>query len=1034
MLPYRNTGVAAPCLTGFLFFLFPLLLSAQPGNIIFSSLTIKDGLLSNQVNSITQDENGFIWIGTEEGLQKYDGTRFTTYRQDLFNSNSLSSNHIDGLYTENGHIWISTDGGGINLFNTKNNRFTHFNTSTDSSHPSGFDRADRFYKDRHGQLWVSTLGGIYYYDSGQNRLRAPEWLKGVADGADPIKRIAQDTTGNYWMVSSKGVLCYDIHTKQLYTHAGNPGLLPDIRYCFQLFMDKDNTCWIGSWDFLLYHYTIGTHQLERYPVKSEATALPPSIGNVSSMFRDAGGNFWYTSFELGLFRYDSLAGNFIQYRHSNEDSYSLISDKVNCSFTDRDNNIWVGTENGISICNPGLQKITVLDHGHSPSGYFPESDIIAFANDKEGNYWLGFGKPGGGLYKFSSGFILKKKYDLDSDRELINGYPANYFRALVTDKQGRLFMSVNRDRFGYYDPVADKLVLKKLERPDMQLINKLYFDRDGILWAATWGAGLAKYNTGSGECRYYAVKGTKEDDYENNVRNVYEDAGGDFWVATNHSGLAKFDRHAQQYTAIYLPDPNNPDAIADNTIISMYGDDETGQIYLATYNGGLNIFNKNTGRFKKITTREGLPSNCIQGIVKDDFHNLWITTSNGLCRYNPNTHTVINITDVNVISGNRYPSNRVFKAADGRIVIPTANRKLVFIDPSLWNTHKQPPDVVLTDFREFSNTVNPDPVVQQDQAIRLTYNQNFISFYFTSLEYLHAASTCYYYKLQGVDSNWVNNKHQGFASYTNLDPGDYVFSVKAVNDEGAESRHITRIALHISKPFWARSWFIAMAAALVFCLVYILYRYRLHQAIKFFRLRNKISTDLHDDIGSTLSSINIYSEVARQKIKSRDGSDITPILTRITESSANVMENMQNIVWAINPKNDELENILVHMQVFATQVLEPKNIRVVFKTGVNSDHARLDMEKRRDLFLLFKEAINNIARHANAATATIFLGREGKQLMLHIEDDGTGFDTGKASSGNGLKNMTARAAQMGGTISIVSGNGEGTAVHVTLRI
>jgi signal transduction histidine kinase len=183
-----------------------------------------------------------------------------------------------------------------------------------------------------------------------------------------------------------------------------------------------------------------------------------------------------------------------------------------------------------------------------------------------------------------------------------------------------------------------------------------------------------------------------------------------------------------------------------------------------------------------------------------------------------------------------------------------------------------------------------------------------------------------------------------------------------------------------------------------------------------------------------LSSINIYSEVARQRISGEDRADIITILTRITESSADVMENMQNIVWAVNPKNDELETILVHMQVFATEVLEPKNIRVSFRNGIQESHIRMDMGQRRDLFLIFKEAINNIAKYSRAANVSILFRREGKQFLMQIEDDGIGFDTGRKYAGNGLKNMTARVRQIGGELSIVSQEGKGALIVVTLRI
>jgi signal transduction histidine kinase len=217
--------------------------------------------------------------------------------------------------------------------------------------------------------------------------------------------------------------------------------------------------------------------------------------------------------------------------------------------------------------------------------------------------------------------------------------------------------------------------------------------------------------------------------------------------------------------------------------------------------------------------------------------------------------------------------------------------------------------------------------------------------------------------------------------------------------------------------------------------LYGIYRYRIDQLLELQTVRNKISKDLHDDIGSALSSINIYGEVAKQKLGDHnDMREILPILTRITESSANVMENMQNIVWAINPANDGLDNILVRMQVFAAQVLEPQNIQVEFTTEIAEKDIRLGMEKRRDLFLLFKEAINNIAKHSKAGITSIVFRREGKRLIMKIEDNGIGFDRALSLPGNGLRNMAERIQLMGGAIDIQSAPGKGTTIRVTIRI
>lgn len=320
--------------------------------------------------------------------------------------------------------------------------------------------------------------------------------------------------------------------------------------------------------------------------------------------------------------------------------------------------------------------------------------------------------------------------------------------------------------------------------------------------------------------------------------------------------------------------------------------------------------------------------------------------------------------------------------------------------------------------------------IEYTSELRLTHRYNTISFTFAALNYIDAGKNKYAYRLSGFNEDWIfTDASRRFATYTNLDPGDYLFQVKASNNDGKWNETPVELRIIITPPFWVTWWFRLMALCAITAAIYSLYRFRLNQIIKLQLIRNRIAHDLHDNIGSTLNSISIYSEVAQRK------SDVDiPELEMIGESSRKVMDAMSDIVWTINPENDSFAKIIFRMHSQTHHLMNAKGIEYSFKVDETLNGINLPMQTRQHLYLIYKEAINNVLKYANATHVVVVLSNSNNKIELQIRDNGVGFDTSRLSTGNGLQSMRQRAEAIKAQLKIDSRIGHGTTVSVSLPV
>ncbi len=508
-------------------------------------------------------------------------------------------------------------------------------------------------------------------------------------------------------------------------------------------------------------------------------------------------------------------------------------------------------------------------------------------------------------------------------------------------------------------------------------INKVLVDNEGLLWVAAESDGLYCLN----------ADGTK-------ILKHYTSAGRD--------------------NKLFLNTGKDIEQLNDSTIV--FGA------------GALNFINRRTGKVHWLTFEDGLPGNSVIRIRIDSDGYLWMITLNGLCRYNPSTKRITPYGRKDGITLAHLTTEADCFSSNGYVMF-AGNNALVYFRPTIFET-KQPRDVVITDLK-LLNTYLPVDSLLSLPKIQFSSIQNSFSIYFAALSYLQREKLTYYYKMTGIDKEWIKADRQNFINYSLLPPGNYTFSVYCEDIDGARSKNITQIPIYIKPPFWRTYWFISTLFFVVALLVYLVHRLRVNKLLAVEKLRNRVARDLHDDMGSTLSTINILSSMAKSRINI-DPVKTTEYLGKISDNSQRMMDAMDDIVWSIKPSNDSIQKIAARMREFATNVLEAKEIELDFRVDESVFDVKLNMEARRDFFLVFKEAVNNAAKYSKAGMVIIQLGLHNNRLVLVVEDDGIGFDPDMADSGNGLCNMQKRADAMHGRLQVLSKPVGGT--QVTLNV
>ncbi len=1008
--------------------------NAQNNDHIFRNINTSAGLANNNVLGILQDNKGFIWVATINGLQKYDGNSFTSYHHDPYDSQSISSDNTTFLLRDReNNIWISTSFTGFNFFNPsteKDSRISDFKDVTIRD----VDNSTSACLDTLGNVWLMSINSLVEYDLQLHRLISFDYLLPQDRNMGMTKTIICDPkTSNIWMNSFGLGICFLDPTHHiLYSKTHNPENLPVFKLVndpYTLYLDRKNNLWINSYSGKLFRYTLNTHQIKEYFFNDSADGSGQKKNiHIECMMEDKNGTIWMGARKNGLLEYSPETESFkINPRGVHVLGGLNYDEYIYCLFEDREGNIWVGTDMGIYIFNPAFQQF----HSHNLVNTGKETSnttqVLNFIQTENGDILAAtFGE---GIQVFNDHLQYKKSYLYKRSDPQIIPESGNRVWCFLNQPEGKILIGYQHGWISLFDPIHETFLNSQPDALNKTTILNMVLDSEQNVWLALY-RGLAKWD----HLKKTFVRCPDPIDYHGNqsseVFDILADKDQSLWLATQTNGFQKFSTASLQFTSIYVPEKNNPKSISNSSVQCIIKVNDS-IIAMGTSAGGINLFNRNTKQFSYITTREGLPSNNIFALYFQAPDILWVASGQGLCKVNIETKRVYHYgPEDGILNENFSDCLRFYKTRDGRLLIGYEGGFLSF-NPDSISRIAFPKNVTITGFKIFDQSLLTDSLFTKSDTVSLRYSQNFITIEFANLSFLGPPRTNYYYQLKGIDKDWVNAGGQRFASYANLSPGNYAFNVKCENRDGIPSLKTTTIYIFISSPFWQTWWFKCMVLTIIITILYLLYRYRINQIVKMQVMRNEISKDLHDDLGSTLGSINILIEVAKNKMESGLKDQGYSVLTKISNNTREMIEKMSDIVWAINPKNENLEKIIQRLSDFSMETCTSKGVQLEFQTDETTLKMVLSMEAIKNIYLIVKEAMNNAIKHSDCKHLTVSFKSVPKSLNISIMDDGKGFDPEKIKNGNGLINMASRVNEIKGNFSIRSAN---KITIVTLRV
>ena len=1039
--------------------------------IRFEHISLEEGLTQSSIYCILQDSRGFLWFGTEDGLNKYDGYTFTHYRHVPDDPHSLSHNHVWTMIEDDeGTLWIGTNGGGLNRFDRDTEQFTQYRGGNSSRDVSG-DFIRTIYQDREGTLWIGTEGdGLCRFDRAKEHFvhyyHDPNNFGSLSSNV--VHAIYQDRDGVLWIGTDGGGLDrFDPVAEHFfhYQHVpGNPHSLSSnaVRAIFQ---DREGMLWIGTDDGGLNRFDPDSGQFTRY---RHDPYRPDSLGadSVRAIYQDREGLLWFGTFGGGLDLWDPAEpGRFIHHRYDLGNVHSLSSDNLWSIYQDREGLLWIGTHGG------GINKFdrTTEPFAHyyarlNDANSLSSNMIWAIYQDREGILWIGTG--GGGLNRFdrSTGEVTHYQHIPGDSSSLYS----NVVRAIYQDASGTLWLGAEDGGLDRFDRATEQFVHYAPLDSHGDSVLTFYLEQDNVLWIGTAGSGIEWFDLQKEQFvtphfpDFDCVPGF-------HVRAIYPDRAGMLWIGASGGGLSRLDREKGS-CKVYRHDPQDPGSLSHNMVMSVY-EDSAGTLWVATFGGGLNRLDRETGRFVHYRENDGLPNDMVYGILEEKGTGaLWLSTNQGLVRFDPQTETFKGYDVNDGLQSNEFNGGAFYKSSSGELFFGGINGVNAFYPGDIKADNTYIPPVVLTYLAQNGEEISLDTAVESASELVVRWPQNFFEFEFAALSYTRPEKNRYAYMLEGLEKDWVYAGNRRFGRYTSLPGGEYVLRLKGANNDGVWNETGAAITIRVIPPFWDTWWFRGLLLLVLIGGVWGGYRLRVRsiqvrsqelesqvqartaelrratdqrlrveEALRQSEMRqavvaerNRLARDLHDVVTQTLFSASLIAE-ALPTSWDRDRGEGERLLQELRHLTRGALAEMRTLLLELRPA----ALIEANLGDLMYQLAEAATGREGIPVDVEIDNLRkLPPDIHITLYRIAQEALNNVTKHARANRVNVQLictapasDELDVRVQLCIRDDGRGFNPGEVSADRmGLCSMRERAQAIGATLTIQSEVGCGTKV------
>ena len=795
-------------------------LDAQTPSIRFSRVSIEQGLSQSTVSCILQDQVGFIWLGTHDGLNRYDGDRFTIYRHDPEDPSSLSHNFVlDCVEDDSGNLWIGTQDGGLNRWNRADGNFTRFRHHPQQPLSLGGDRVRKVLIDEIGMLWIGTN------DSGLDRFdpetgvfehfrHDPADTTSLSD--DRIRSLYEDRVGNLWVGTLAGLNLFDRTTRTFIRHRHDPSdatSLSDDRV-YSTLEDSNGVLWVGT--------ASGLDRLDRATLTFDHFAHDPSDPTtlsdnlVRSLYEDSSGRLWIgTEGGLNVLRSSTANGgpvkhgeSFIHYRHIAADPTSLSSDLVFSLFQDRGGVLWIGTvAGGVNKWNPVTWSFGHYKRDPTNPASLTSNRVLAFSEDAPGTVWIGTMDGGLNAWDRDRGEFAHYRHD-PADPESLG---SDAVSSLLHDSNDTLWVGTVDAGLHRFDPLQQSF-RRYVHDPEIpgSLSNdgvmSLFEDRQRRLWIGTYGGGLNRLDPDTESFESYRGDPDDPSSLSNDRVTAFAQAGdGALWIGTGGGGLNHFDPATGIFRS-FRHDPDRPDSLASDAVNALHIDGD-GRLWIGTNGGGLVRLvaadgQDGAGNFVSYSKSHGLSNANVVGVHSDGTGGLWLSTYRGLSRFDPQAETFKSYDSSHGLQSDEFNVGAHYDSRSGELMFGGINGFNAFRPEQVETNHLAPP-VVLTAVWKLHQEM---PLTPETDELAVGYRDWVVSFEFAALDYTAPEKNRYAYKLEPLTDDWIDLGNLHRADLTNLDPGSYVLSIKGSNNDGVWNERGARLAITVVPPPWRSGW------------------------------------------------------------------------------------------------------------------------------------------------------------------------------------------------------------------------------------
>ncbi len=1014
------------------YLLFSDTISAQQQMGSYMAYGPESKYFSNLNYRVYQSKNGYLWFGTSNGLVRFDGKRYKNYFANYADSNSLTDNTIfDIAEDKNGNLWFAGFNHGATKYNQHTGRFTKYPVLSKDS--NAYYRIRRIVNDSEGNLWFATEGhGLAKYDFKKDTFSLyfpePDLCKdGTVWGCNYVTDIEEDTgdKNTLWVGTYQGLYAFD-KIKKTFTHYPERVQVKGGTDIMTLEQDKKGLLWLGGWGEGLKCFNKNKKEfIEARAVKTINGANGLIVYDLTSINDSI---MYAACLDDGLYQLNTNSGaltNITPIRNPTDptDPTATVPDIQKVSATP-DAGIFIGGNYYVYQQHPAftwLKPNVSYPFTTKKKGYISLTGFLW--DEKRQQFWLA-NVDGNGLYILDKNTTQIKPVAYEPAIHKDN----EYFHDLVIDAKSRVWVINHNNGVNLWD--EQKKMFRKqagsIPLPDAEIkkIQSLVSNKGGDIWMIT-GSSFTFWDIKKDKVETYPFRWANDYPGNHNMGSYDLQAGpdGNAWLFTE-AGMFYCNR--QQKTVKHIFKTATGKIALASKIIRAAAFGKNDELWLAGGNG-IQVYNwRKDSIITNYNISSGLPAMDVYTIKVDTAGRVWAGSSSGLCFFDPAQKIWRVFNRMDGLQRDNLDRN-IFITANNKIIVDQVNDFLIkdikeLVAPS------RPPILRITsvsiNHEEYKDSLPPECITR----LALQYDQNNIDIEFAAMDWLYPSKVIYFYKIEGLAANsgWVANPDCSIRLIA-LQPGNYTLHIKAINGNNTWSKEIV-LPIGIKPPFWKTGWFITLCIMAMFALLYAVYRYRMRQLIKMYRVRNSISRDLHDEIGATLSSVNMLSAVAL--LKAGDKNEAAPLIQQIKNSVQQAGESIDDIVWSVNPANDPAQDTFARIRKYVTEMTEAKGLDCVIEIDEPPASMNLPMELRRDIYMVCKEAVNNALKYSRCTTISITIKIKNHYLIMTVADNGIGFNpiALQGSLRNGIGNMRHRIERHKGFFELETTKEKGTAI------